>query len=54
MEGDEMHYGKIGALTLPVTGIVISHSILMAMTLITVGVVFWQLVPRIRRNRAQR
>jgi hypothetical protein len=48
-----MHYGKIGTMTLPITGIVVAHNILIAITMITVGVVLWQIVPRIRRNRSQ-
>jgi hypothetical protein len=49
-----MHYGKMGAIALPTTGIVLTHSLLLAMTLITIGIVVWQLTPRIRRHRARR
>lgn len=49
-----MQYGKMGAVALPVTGIVLTHSILFAMTLITIGIVVWQLTPRLRRRRARR
>jgi hypothetical protein len=49
-----MQYGKMGTLALPATGLVLAHSVLLAMTLITIGIVAWQLVPRIRRHRARR
>jgi hypothetical protein len=49
-----MHYGKVGAASLPATGIAMTHSILLALTLITIGMVLWQVMPRLRRRRAQR
>jgi hypothetical protein len=49
-----MQYGKVGTLALPATGLALTHSILLAMTLITLGVVAWQLVPRMLRRRARR
>jgi len=48
-----MNYGKIGTMAPPVTGIVVARNILLAVTTITMGVVLWQIVPRIRRHRSQ-
>jgi hypothetical protein len=49
-----MHYGKVGATALPMTGIAITHSVLLAITLITMGIVLWQVTPRMRRRKARR
>jgi hypothetical protein len=49
-----MNYGPAASVALPTTGVALGGNILLAITLMVVGVILWQLVPRfakIRRNK---